>query len=200
MAAVTGPSPTKAELEKRGRESMGTIEGLTSANATLTVESVFMAEELEAEVNLWENSLPFFSLSFFHFRNSCAQRHRQQAQPRHEDQPQVSKMKKNAEVAAELAVLRAELNITVTCGRRIGELEAEVAALEAERDEPWAEVDKSNDMARGKTREVMALRMDLHATENKLAEMEEQLQEVQGELTCSANKTAFRKARDADAD
>ena len=56
-------------------------------------------------------------------------------------------------------------------------------------------------MARGKTREVMALRKDLHVTENKLAEMEEKLQEFQGELACSANKTAFRKAQaDADAD
>ena len=83
----------------------------------------------------------------------------------------LAKAKKNAEVAAELAVLRAELKVTrgylVISGRRIGELEAEVAALEAERDELGAEVDKSNDMVRGKTREVMALRMDLHATENK---------------------------------
>ncbi len=56
-------------------------------------------------------------------------------------------------------------------------------------------------MARGKTREVMALRKDLHATENKLAEMEEKLQELQDELACSANKTVFRKAQaDADAD
>jgi chromosome segregation ATPase len=117
----------------------------------------------------------------------------------------LAKVKKNAEVAAELAELRAELKVTrgalVTSGRRIGELEAEIAALEAERDELGAEVDKSNDMARGKTREVMALRMDLHATENKLAEMEEKLQEFQDEVACSANKTAFRKAQaDADAD
>ena len=56
-------------------------------------------------------------------------------------------------------------------------------------------------MVRGKTCEVMALRMDLHATENKLAEMEEQLQDFQDEFACSANTTAFRKARaDADAD
>ena len=117
----------------------------------------------------------------------------------------LAKVKKNAEVAAELAELRAELKVTrgylVISGRRISELEAEVAALEAERDEPGAEVDKSNDMARGKTREVMALRMDLHATENKLAEMEEKLQEFQDEVACSANKKAFRKAQaDADAD
>jgi len=106
----------------------------------------------------------------------------------------LAKVKKNAEVAAELAVLRAELKVTrgylVTSGRRIGELEAEVAALEAERDELGAEVDKSND-----------LRIDLHVTENKLAEMEEKLQEFQDEVACSANKTAFRKAQaDADAD
>ena len=115
----------------------------------------------------------------------------------------LAKVKKNAEVAAELAELRAELKVTrgylVTSGRRIGELEAEIAALEAERDELGAEVEKSNVMARGKTREVMALRMDLHATENKLAEMEEKLQEFQDEIACSANKTAFRKAQ-ADAD
>ena len=76
----------------------------------------------------------------------------------------LAKLKKNAEVAAELAELRAELKVTrgylVISGRRIGELEAEVAALEAERDELGAEVDKSNDMVRGKTREVMVLRMD----------------------------------------
>ena len=42
--------------------------------------------------------------------------------------------------------------------------------------------------------------MDLHATENKLAEMEEQLQDFD-EFACSANTTAFRKAQaDADAD
>ena len=117
----------------------------------------------------------------------------------------LAKVKKNAEVAAELAELRAELKVTrgylVISGRRIGELETEIAALEAERDELGAEVEKSNDMARGKTREVMALRMDLHATENKLAEMEEQLQDFQDEFACSANTTAFRKAQaDADAD
>ena len=117
----------------------------------------------------------------------------------------LAKVKKNAEVAAKLADLRAALKVTrgdlVTSGRRIGELEAEVAALEAERDELGAEVDKSNDMARGKTREVMALRKDLHVTENKLAEMEEQLQDFQDEFACSANTTAFRKAQaDADAD
>ncbi len=44
VAAVTGPSPTKAELKKR---SMGTIEGLTSANATLSAENASMAEDLE---------------------------------------------------------------------------------------------------------------------------------------------------------
>ena len=117
----------------------------------------------------------------------------------------LAKVKKNAEVAAKLADLRAALKVTrgdlVTSGRRIGELEAEVAALEAERDELGAKVDKSNDMVRGKTREVMALRKDLHVTENKLAEMEEQLQDLQDEFACSANKTAFRKAQaDADAD
>ena len=117
----------------------------------------------------------------------------------------LAKVKKNAEVAAKLADLRAALKVTrgdlVTSGRRIGELEAEVAALEAERDELGAEVEKSNDMARGKTREVMALRKDLHVTENKLAEMEEQLQDFQDEFACSANTTAFRKAQaDADAD
>ena len=37
--------------------------------------------------------------------------------------------------------------------------------------------------------------------ENKLAEMEEQLQDFQDEFACSANTTAFRKAQaDADAD
>ena len=117
----------------------------------------------------------------------------------------LAKVKKNAEVATELAELRAELKVTrgdlVISGRRIGELETEIAALEAERDELGAAVDKSNDMARGKTREVMALRKDLHVTENKLAEMEEQLQDLQDEFACSANKTAFRKAQaDADAD
>ena len=117
----------------------------------------------------------------------------------------LAKVKKNAEVAAKLADLRAALKVTrgdlVTSGRRIGELEAEVAALEAERDELGAEVDQSNDMARGQTREVWALRQDLHATENKLAEMEEQLQDFQDEFACSANTTAFRKAQaDADAD
>jgi chromosome segregation ATPase len=117
----------------------------------------------------------------------------------------LAKAKKNAEVTADLAVLRAELKVTrgylVISGRRIGVLEAEVAALEAKRDELGAEVDKSNDMARTKTREVWALRKDLHATENKLAEMEEELQEFQDEVACSANKTAFRKAQaDADAD
>ena len=115
----------------------------------------------------------------------------------------LAKVKKNAEVAAELAELRAELKVTrgylVISGRRIGELETEIAALEAERDELGAAVDKSNDMARGKTREVIALRIDLHATENKLAEMEEQLQDFQDEFACSANTTTFRKAQ-ADAD
>ena len=64
----------------------------------------------------------------------------------------LAKVKKNAEVAAKLADLRAALKVTrgdlVTSGRRIGDLEAEVAALEAERDELGAEVDKSNDMVR----------------------------------------------------
>ena len=63
----------------------------------------------------------------------------------------LAKAKKNAEVAAELADLRAALKVTrgdlVTSGRRIGELETEIAALEAER-ELGAEVDKSNDMVR----------------------------------------------------
>ena len=65
MAAVTGPSPTKADLKKRDRESMDTIAGLTSANATS------MAEDLEAEVNFWENSLPFFLCHFAIFLNLC---------------------------------------------------------------------------------------------------------------------------------
>ena len=60
----------------------------------------------------------------------------------------LAEVKKNAEVAAKLADLRAALKVTrgdlVTSGRRTGELEAEVAALEAERDELGAEVDKSN--------------------------------------------------------
>ena len=117
----------------------------------------------------------------------------------------LAKVKKNAEVAAKLADLRAALKVTrgdlVTSGRRIGELETEIAALEAERDELGAAVDKSNDMARGKTREVWALRQDLHATENKLAEMEEQLQEFQDELPAprtrrpSARRTRTRTTR-----
>ena len=71
MAAVTGPSPTKAELKKRDRESMDKIAGLTSANATLSAENASMAEDLEAGVNFWENSLPFFSaiLPFFPTRD-----------------------------------------------------------------------------------------------------------------------------------
>ncbi len=48
MAAVTGPSPTKAELKKRDRESMGTIEELTSANTTLSAENASMAEDRRA--------------------------------------------------------------------------------------------------------------------------------------------------------
>ena len=64
MAAVTGPSPTKADLKKRDRESMDKIAGLTSANATLSAENASMAEDLEAEVNVWENSLPFFLCHF----------------------------------------------------------------------------------------------------------------------------------------
>ena len=69
MAAVTGPSPTKADLKKRDRESMDTIAGLTSANATLSAENASMAEDLEAEVNVWENSLPFFLCHFAIFLN-----------------------------------------------------------------------------------------------------------------------------------
>ena len=64
MAAVTGPSPTKAEYKKRDRESTDTIAGLTSANATLSAENASMAEDLEAQVNFWENSLPFFLCHF----------------------------------------------------------------------------------------------------------------------------------------
>ena len=64
MAAVTGPSPTKAEYKKRDRESMDTIAGLTSVNATLSAENASMAEDLEAQVNFWENSLPFFLCHF----------------------------------------------------------------------------------------------------------------------------------------
>ena len=68
MAAVTGPS-TKADLKKRERESMDTIAGLTSANATLSAEKASIAEDLEAEVNVWENSLPFFLCHFAIFLN-----------------------------------------------------------------------------------------------------------------------------------
>ena len=64
MAAVTGPSPTKAEYKKRDRESMDTIAGLTSVNATLSAENASMAEDLEAQVNFWENSFPFFLVHF----------------------------------------------------------------------------------------------------------------------------------------
>ncbi len=64
LAAVTGPSPTKAELKKRRPESMGTIEGITSANAKLSAENVPVAEDLEAEVSFWENSFPFFLCHF----------------------------------------------------------------------------------------------------------------------------------------
>jgi hypothetical protein len=75
MAAVTGPSPTKAEYKKRDRESMDTIAGLTSANATLSAENASMAEDLEAQVNFWENSLPFFLCHFaifeFHVCHFC---------------------------------------------------------------------------------------------------------------------------------
>ena len=106
MAAVTGPSPTKADLKKRDRESMDKIAGLTSANATLSAEKASMAEDLEAEVNVWENSLPFFLCHFAIFLNLCLpflQRlwlthpfsaeappkgQGEQAQPQHEDQAQ----------------------------------------------------------------------------------------------------------------
>ena len=43
---------------------MDTIAGLTSANATLSAENASMAEDREAEVNVWENSLPFFLCHF----------------------------------------------------------------------------------------------------------------------------------------
>ena len=69
MAAVTGPSPSKADLKKRDRESMDKIAGLTSANATLSAEKASMAEDLEAEVNVWEISLPFFLCHFAIFLN-----------------------------------------------------------------------------------------------------------------------------------
>ena len=71
MAAVTGPSPSKADLKKRDRESMDKVAGLTSANATLSAEKASMAEDLEAEVNVWENSLPFFLCHFAIFLNLC---------------------------------------------------------------------------------------------------------------------------------
>jgi hypothetical protein len=43
---------------------MDTIAGLTSVNATLSAENASMAEDLEAQVNFWENSLPFFLCHF----------------------------------------------------------------------------------------------------------------------------------------
>jgi hypothetical protein len=66
VAAVTGPSPTKAELKKRDRKSMGTIEGLTSANATLSAENASMAEDLEGDKFLGK-FLAIFCLPFCHF-------------------------------------------------------------------------------------------------------------------------------------
>ena len=47
---------------------MDTIAGLTSANATLSAENASMAEDREAEVNVWE-FLAIFSLPFCHFLN-----------------------------------------------------------------------------------------------------------------------------------
>ena len=66
---IAGFEAIKAELKKRDRESMDTIAGLTSANATLSAEIASMAEDLEAEVNVWENSLPFFLCHFAIFLN-----------------------------------------------------------------------------------------------------------------------------------